>query len=457
MTTRTKIFIGIGVAAVLGIAAYFNLRSERIPTTDVEVEPIKGRRIVAIVEASGQIEPSVSVDISSDVIGRIVAVGADEGDIVHTGDFLIQIDPTQYEQRAARAEAALDSSIARREQAKANLERAQLEFDRRSELYRQDLLPKADYDQAKADLDVNKANLTAAEYDVNQNRASVEEARDALSKCRILSPMNGIVIRKNAEVGETAISGTLNNAGSLLMTIADLSSMETEVEVDETDVVDIRLGQEASIELDAFPDESFAGKVIRIANSSVQGTASAGQPQSAANYKVTVRLLEMPETIRPGLSATASITTAVRDNVLGVPIQSLTIREVRPEEEKDGESGEPEKGVVLADSREAAPDAREVPPPEEGRPVPATEGDEDEEDPARWEKEGIFVVRDGKAVFVPVEVGIAGEKFFEVSGEIHDGDEVVSGPFSAIRNLKDGDAVKIKDGEKEDGAETASD
>ena len=454
MSGKKKAIIAVGVLVVLAVIIGLNLRSNRVPTTEVEVEPAKLRTLVSIVEASGQIEPSISVDISSDVIGRIIAVGVEEGDLVAKGDFLIQVDPTQLEQRVVQFQAGLDSTVARQAQATANLEQADLEFVRQKNLWDQALISKAEFDSARVARDVNRANLTASKFAVNQARASLEEARDSLSKCRILAPMDGIVIRKNAEVGETAISGTLNNAGSLLMTIADTSSMETEVEVDETDVVDIRLGHEAAIDLDAFPDREFRGLVTKIANSSVLGASGPGQPQQSANYKVTVRLLEMPETIRPGLSATARITTSTQEEALAVPIQSLTIREVK-EDEADGdeESAEAEPGVALADtsSPEEEPpphNPREVPEPAEGGTVPAVEeGEEDE--PGKWEREGVFVVRDDKAVFVPVEVGIAGEKHFQVSGELEAGDQVISGPFTALRNLKDGDAVKIKEQEEE--------
>jgi HlyD family secretion protein len=367
--------------------------------------------------------------------------------------------------------------VARQGQAEANLEQAELEHRRKKSLWDQQLTPEAEFDAARVALNVARSNLRAAEFAVHQARASLEEARDSLGKCRIVSPMSGIVIRKNAEVGETAISGTLNNAGSLLMTIADLSSMETEVEVDETDVVNIRLGQEAAIELDAFPDREFAGTVTEIANSSVLGASQVGQPQQSANYRVTVRLLEMPETIRPGLSATARITTAVREDALAVPIQALAIREVQEDEEPEeatpetAAQEEPASGVALADTGNQPDEGQEVPPPEEPVVEEATEPegeertgeagpgqDEDEEDdPSEREKEGVFVVRDGVVVFVPVEVGIAGEKHFEVSGDLQPGDQVVSGPFSAIRSLKDGDAVKIKGEEKEKGKGGPSD
>ena len=456
MSSGKKVLIAVIVLGALGAVYVLNLQSDRTPTTEVEVETVKARELVSIVEASGQIEPSISVDISSDVIGRIVDIGPEEGDRVQEGDFLVQVDSTQLEQRVAQFQAALDSSVARKAQNVANLEQAELEYARQKKLWENELIPEADFDVARVALTVARADIDAAESAIQQSRASLEESRDSLSKCRILAPMAGVVIRKNAEVGETAISGTLNNAGSLLMTIADLSSMETEVEVDETDVVSLRLGQETAIELDAFPDETFAGVVTKIANSSILGRSTAGQPQQSANYKVTVRLTEMPDTIRPGLSATARITTAVREEALSVPIQSLAIREVEDAEEPEQTSAEgsrdSEAGVALADTGETkVADSREVPPPEEGEPAEehapassAPEDDEDDED-VKEEKEGVFVVRDGVVAFIPVEVGIAGEKHFEVSGDLKAGDQVVSGPFSALRNLKDGDAVKIKE------------
>jgi len=434
MRTRSKVLIAIGALVVIGAVVAFNLRGNRKPSVEVEVEPVKLRKVVAVVEASGQIQPSVSVDISSDVIGRIIAIGPEEGDRVRSGEFLIQIDPTQYEQRAVRAEAALASAQARLTQGRATLAQAELEHARLERLLEARLISQSAFDVARSTRDVNRANVAASEFDVKQSQAQLEEARDALSKCRILAPMDGIVTRRNVEVGETAISGTLNNAGSLLLTIADLSTMETEVEVDETDVVDVVLGQEAEVKLDAFPDRGFKGEVTKMANSSVLGQASLTQPQQSANYKVTVRLLEIPDAIRPGLSATARITTAVRPDVLSVPIQSVTIRDlsVKPE-------GKVADGKAVAEADDAKPATAAT--ADAATAAPAT----DDDDPKKDEKEGVFVIRDEKAVFVPVKVGIAGDKVFEIeSGELKEGDSVVSGPFTAIRSLKDGDRVKIK-------------
>jgi len=436
-----------------------------------------------VVEASGQIEPAVSVDISSDVIGKIIAMGAEEGDVVKAGQFLIQIDPAQFEQRAAGLEAELataqtsllevQASLA---ESRANLAIRKADFERDGRLFREKLIAasmyeasQAAHEMAQAQVDLTRARIDSARNRILQARASLAVAEDQLSRCRIVAPMDGVIIRKNAEVGEVAISGTLNNQGSLLMTIADLSVMETEVDVDETDVVHVEMGQEVEVSLDAFPARKFKGRVTRIGNSAIQMAAAPGQRQSA-DYKVEVTLLETDSKIRPGLSATARITTAVREDVLSVPIQSLVVREIggddededadtdageAPEDEPAGE-GSPAAGVAMAASLdEGAGDSAtgeaaeetggpsvEGEAPEDGEVAEGDDGGEEKTD--EEEVEGVFVVRDGKAVFVPVSTGIAGEKYFEVLEGLEPGDEVVSGNFSALRNLKDGDPVKHK-------------
>ena len=288
--------------------------------------------------------------------------------------------------------------------------------------------------------------MASAENRIRQAEASLNEARDQLSRTRIVSPMDGVVIRKNAEVGEVAISGTLNNQGSLLMTIADLSVMETEVDVDETDVVHVALGQEVEVSLDAFPSRMFKGQVTRIGNSAIQMATAPGERQSA-DYKVEVTLLESDERIRPGLSATARITTARREGALAVPIQALVVREVGGEEDEaapPAEGGGP--GVVLAADTSAGAGGG-------GGDETAGDGgtpDGGEKDGGKKEEvEGVFVVRDGKAVFVPVKTGIAGERYFEVLEGIAAGDQVIAGDFTALRKLKDGDAVKVKESKTE--------
>lgn len=448
---KTSVKVVVGLAVVGGLVALVLVSRSRSTeeTLKIEADAVAARDLTSIVEASGQIEPKVSVDISSDVIGRIVDMGVDEGDVVHKGQFLIQVDPTQFEQRAARLEAELASTRTSLQEAQANLVIRKAEFERDRRLFDAKLIPLSQYESSEAAHEVAVAQVASARNRIKQAEASLREARDNLARCRIVAPMDGVVIRKNAEIGETAISGTINNQGSLLLTIADLSVMQTEVDVDETDVVHVRLGQEADVGLDAFPSRTFKGEVTRIANSAVQNAGAPGQRQSV-DYKVEVTLKESDERIRPGLSATARIATASRKSVLSVPIQALVVRAI-DEDEPDSSTEEApvdstpaaSSGVAMAADHpvnpEDQPEAAETKEPEA-----AGEGDATGKK-KRDEKEGVFVVREGHAVFVPIETGIAGEKYFEVIGtSLEEGDQVVSGNFSALRRLKDGDAVEIE-------------
>ena len=476
MKNSLKFLIFIGVIAAVAAAIFFSRQRSLRDVVEVEAELLEHRNLSAVVEASGQIEPAVSVDISSDVIGRIIALGAEEGDRVKKGQFLIQVDPTQFEMRVAQLDAALDAARSSLLEVEASMGAAdedlkirQSNFDRDLALYEDKLLAASLYEtteaalrQAEAQVNLTRARIASAGNRIRQAQASRNEAADQLGKCRISSPMDGVVIRKNAEVGETAISGTLNNQGSLLMTIADLSVMETEIDVDETDVIHLEMGQEVEVSLDAFPSRKFRGEVTRIGNSAIQVNTAPGQRQSA-DYKVEVTLLESDSKIRPGLSATARITTASREQTLSVPIQSLVLRE-RPEaggEEMDTgaevESGGG-AGVAMAASRTPDDDEADAA-SQDGGADAAAAGDqagdevtaiavEDDDAGDEEEIEGVFVVRDGKAVFVPVTTGIAGEKYFEVLDGLSEGDQVVTGNFAALRKLKDGDVVKLEKKDK---------
>jgi HlyD family secretion protein len=260
---------------------------------------------------------------------------------------------------------------------------------------------------------------------MQQEQASVENAKLNLSKVRIESPLTGIITRRNIEEGETVVIGTMNNAGTVLLTVADMSVIEAEVEVDETDIPNVLLGQPAKVTIDAMPGKSFTGKVTEIGNSPIQATGSTSSSQ-ATNFKVKVTLdHEIPE-VRPGFTCTAEITTATRTQVVSVPIQATAVREVVVD--KDGkmvrdESQGPQRGRGATTTVAA----QELKPGQE-----------------RKELEGVFVVRDNKAVFTPVKTGIAGEKYFEVMSGVNPGDQVIIGPFSSVRELKDGQAVKIE-------------
>jgi HlyD family secretion protein len=264
-------------------------------------------------------------------------------------------------------------------------------------------------------------SITTQETRLKNDEANLETARYDLNKVRLVSPIAGIVTRRNIEEGETVVVGTMNNAGTVLLTIADMSVIEAEVEVDETDSPFVTLGQPAKIKIDAFPDKSFEGKVTEVGNSPIQTT---GATTRATNFKVVVTLTGTVPDVRPGFTCTSEITTATRQKAVAVPIQATTVRE------------------MIVDA--AGTMVRETPEPgRESSRRPTAITTELKPGQSRKELEGVFVIKDGKAVFTPLKVGIAGDKFFEVLDGLKEGDEVITGPFASVRGMKDGDAVKI--------------
>ena len=259
---------------------------------------------------------------------------------------------------------------------------------------------------------------------MDQEAATLENARTDLSKVRIESPIDGIITRRNVEQGETAVVGTMNNAGTVLLQVADMSVIEAEVEVDETDIPNVKIGQIGKITVDAISGKSFTARVTEIGNSPIQTTGRTSS--QATNFKVTLQVDgEIPD-VRPGFTCTAEITTATRDNALAVPIQATTVREMVLDDKGNIVREEVKPGAPA--SRPGSVQAAELKPGQE-----------------RKEVEGVFVVRDGKAVFEMVKTGIAGEKYFEVLTGLKEGDAVIVGPFSSVRTLADGAAVKVEE------------
>jgi HlyD family secretion protein len=256
---------------------------------------------------------------------------------------------------------------------------------------------------------------------IRQSNADLENAKYNLSQVTIDSPIDGIVTKRNIELGETVVIGTMNNAGTVLLTIADMSVIETELEVDETDIPNLKLGQVAKVTIDALPDKTFTGKVTEIGNSPITAAASTTR---ATNFKVVVTLDGQIPEVRPGFTCTADITTATREDVLAIPIQATTVRELVYDE----------KGNVV---KEPAND------PKNKRPGAKATVTELKKGQTKKETEGVFLIKDGKAVFVPVKTGIAGEKYFEALTGVKVGDEVITGPFNSVRDLKDGSLVKL--------------
>jgi HlyD family secretion protein len=413
MSRGKKILIGAAVVAILAIMAILALRSGREDVVEVRVEKVARRDLVAKVSATGYIEPKRLVDISADVSGRVVQLNVEEGDEVAEGDLLLVIDPARFEAAVERAEAGLAEASAREAQARGNYLQAQRDWERIRDLKARlpEMVTETEFETARTNAEVQEALWQSGQHAVDMARAGLKEARDNLAKTVIRAPMSGRVTRLNVEKGETAIVGTMNNPGSLLITVADLSVMEAVIEVDETDVPDISIGDSVSVSVDAFPDREFVGRVTKIGNSSIrprsQQVSSADQ---AIDFEIRVTLDDAEVELRPDLSASADVITDVRPDVLAIPIISLTLMDPSEFERMPNELEEAGAGAEASDSS----------------------------DPI----EGVFVVVDGLARFRPVEVGVAGDSYFEVLSGLEEGEVVVSGTYQAIRDLSDGDAVR---------------
>ena len=413
MTRTVKFAVGGVVILAVGALGFLSWKKGQTKAVEVRTEAVEARDLVASVTASGQIQPKTKVDVSADVTGKIVRLSVKEGDIVKKGQFLLQIDPEQVTAALQRAEAGLASSRAQASQARANLIQSQRNFERSDNIKRQSptLVSDDQLEQLRTAAEVNKAQLEAATFGVEQAVASVRDAKQALSRTTIIAPMSGKVTRLNVEEGETAIMGTLNKDAATLLTISDMRVLETKVKVDETDVARISVGDSALIQIDAFPDTTFIGRVVEISNSSVTKAAGANTGDQAIDYEVRVQLLNPPTDTRPDFSATAKIVTASRTKVLSIPIIALTVRE--------------NEKLPNADTAVTV-----------GRAQPAKEV-------GKRDVEGVFVVgADNKVSFRTVKVGIAGERHFEVLEGLKAGETIVAGTYQAIRELKDGALIR---------------
>jgi HlyD family secretion protein len=417
MSSKKKLLIGIGVVVVIAVMASMSLRggSESI---EVRVEDVERRDLVARVTATGHIEPKTSVDISADVSGRITELTVEEGDDVEEGELLLVIDQARFQAAVQRAEAALAEAKAREAQARGNSEQAQRDWGRIRQLKEAaaNMVTDTEYEQARTTAEVQAALWQSARYGVDMAQAGLREAEDNLSKTVIKAPMGGRVTRLSVERGETAVVGTMNNPGSLLLTIADLSVMEAVIEVDETDVPEISVGDSTAVTIDAFPDREFTGRVTKIGNSSIlpRSALQASSADQAIDFEVRVTLADPRVALRTDLSATADVVTAVRPEALAIPIIALTLLD-------------PSEFERI---------------PNEGEEI---QSEEEGEEPV----EGVFVVDGDRVRFRPVEVGIAGDNYFEVLDGLEEYETVVAGSYQAIRDLEDGSLIEIVDRESE--------
>ena len=436
MSSLKKAAIGGGVVVVALVGMFLARSLGGADAPEVRGEPIARRNLVALVSASGTIQPQLTVDISASVMGRVTRLAVNEGDRVTAGQFLLQIDPESLQSAVDRGEASFKASQSTQEQAKVvvataevTLTQAQDNLERQQELWELRLISREVFEQAVTDVRLRETELQAREVEVataaqriQQERAMLDSARYDLDQVTIVAPMDGIVTRRNIEEGETVVVGTMNNAGTVLMTIADFSILEAEVEVDETDIPAVRFGQEAEITIDALPDRTYRGRVTEIGNSPIQ--EAGGGTTQATNFKVVVTLDDNVPEVRPGFTCTADITTATRTATLAVPIQATTVREVTLNA----------MGEIVRVPR------RDDNLPNISSPLAAAS---EPWDAAPREREGVFTIRESQVQFTPIVTGIAGEQYFEVLDGLNEGDMVITGPFDVVRSLDEGDTVQL--------------
>ena len=446
-----KIAIVVGIIIAVGAIVGFTVTQSQKNVTAVQTGKVVKQDINSQVTASGEIKPLNYVNVGANAMGRIVKLFVKEGDKVKKGQLLAQLENVQsaadvQQMKATLAssqtdalaqEAALKTALARSNSSHADLARAKLDYQRAEGLLKNDLIARQDYDAKKAAYEVAEAVAAQDEAGVAQSRAQVDSAHgrvsqaraqlihvtDVLSKTLYTAPYDGIVTNLPVHEGETVVMGIQNAPGSTLMTVSDMAVVTAEVHVDETDIVNVANGQAAEVTIDAMPGQTFKGKVTQIGDNAIvrsTGVATSQQntsSQEAKDFKVVVTLTDPPADLRPGLSATAKITTATRNQVISVPIQALTVR-------KKSDLQQAEKGAV-----HAAP--------------PATASDAKDKDKKDEEIQGVFVIRNKKAEFVPVDTGISGTTDIEVLKGLKEGDEVITGSYKILRTIKPGASVKI--------------
>jgi HlyD family secretion protein len=396
---KRKVIIIVAVICVIVVFVIFNLLAQREKSIQVSVEDVKKQNLTSIISASGEVKPKKNVNISAHIPGRIVKIGVEEGQRVNEGAFLLKLDSTQYEANADRDKAVIRSFKADLIRAEAVLNKDRRFFERQENLFEEELISKEQLEAAQAQYDISKAQYDAIMYQIKQAEASLQSSLDNLEKTVYNAPIDGIITSLRVEEGEIALVGTMNNPGTVLMTIADLSVMEVEVEVDETDVVSVALGHTADIRVDAFPGRAISGKVTEIGSSALQKVSVA---EESKDFKVVITLEDPPENLKPGLSASADIITAEKEGVLAVPISALVLKDV------------------------------------------------EDEDKAAQEQEGVYIVEEDRAKFVKVEKGIMGELMIEITSGLEEGQKVVVGPYNALRVLKDDTLLKYEVKEETD-------
>jgi HlyD family secretion protein len=455
MKTWHKVAIGVGAVAVLGGIVLVSVNQANKGVVAVQTAKVGKQDLVSMVTASGEVKPTTYTNVNAEGFGKIVAILVKEGDHVKKGQTLLLQESIQQNADVQAQSAALSSAESGIQSAEANykaaqadlqqrrsdLERTKLDWERGQGLFKDGLVPKSEYDTRKAAYESAGAAESAsssrvaqlkAEFDRSrsqhdQTRAMLARTRDVLRKTNYTSPINGVVSYLPVRLGENVVPGIQNSTGSFLMTISDMSVVTAEVKVDETDIVNVKMGQEADVTIDAVPGKVFKGHVTEIGSQAVlrssglATTQSNTSTQEAKDFKVVVTLANPPENVRPGLSTTAKIKTAEKKDAVAIPIQALAVRTRKDLEEAAKHGKKASESVTLA------------------APLPAPVGT----DPKKDEIQGVFVVRGKQAVFTPVETGITGITDIEIKSGLKPGDEIVTGSYKALRTLKPESTVKV--------------
>jgi HlyD family secretion protein len=409
MSRTKKIIIGLVVLAAAGLIAAFSLTGKDRNLPKVTTAKVEKVDLVSKVTANGKIQARRKVDLSALVMGQIVNLAVREGDQVKKGQFLLQIDRVQLAAQAAGREASLAAIRKDLDASRSNADQSKRDFDRAKQNYDAKILPEADYQHARSNWESAAATLAATEHRVEQTVQDLAASRDSLSKTTVTAPIAGVVTTLPIKEGEVTVIGTMNNAGTQILTISDMSEVEAVMMVDETSVPTVKVGQKATLNVDAYPNRKFTGTVTEVGSSPIPKNdpdlLSLTQNSEAINFKVKIRLDEPPETIRPGFSVTAEIVTGNVEGIPAIPIQALVVRDV-PKKDAD------KKGGKVSTGR------------------PETE-------------EGVYFIKDRKVGFQKVETGIAGELMIEIKSGPKVGEQIVTGPFKVLRQIKEGDKVQV--------------
>jgi HlyD family secretion protein len=455
MKTWHKIAIGVGAAAAIGGVVWVSVYQANKDVVTVQTGKVGRQDIVSLVTASGEIRPKTYTNVQAEGFGKISEIVVKEGDRVKKGAVLAHLESIQPAADVAAQQAGVGSSEAgikaseanyrstqaTLQQRQADLEKAKFDWQRGQDLYKAQLIAKQDYDARKSTYDGAVAGVEAAQAQLQQVKASMEQSRDNMQQNRAMlarsadilrktiytAPIDGLITYIAVRVGESVVPGIQNSSGSFLMTISDMSVVNTEVKVDETDITTVKNGQVAEVNIDAIPGKTFQGHVTEVGDQAILRSSGLATTQTTANtqeardFKVVITLDNPPDGVRPGLSATAKIKTAEKKAVVSIPIQALAVRSQKDLQEADAKGkGKDQAGMTLAASKAEAPD-----------------------DASKKEVQGVFVIRGSKAAFVPVQTGITGVTDIEVTSGLQAGDEIITGSYKVLRTLRPNTTIKV--------------